>query len=102
MVQRNSAPSGLLNMKTPVREALRQAWTDKAKNLNFLQIITSRDSAEPKTRRNLIALASINTLMFGAVMGAMNVMLLYSEVGDFPCPQQSFILITCNSLSLFR
>lgn len=29
----------------------------------------------------MIALASVNTIMFGAFMGAMNVMLLYSEVG---------------------
>lgn len=65
------------------REALRQAWTDKAGNFNFLQILTSRSRENSRTRRNLIALASINTIMFGAFMGAMNVMLLYSEVSRF-------------------
>ena len=98
IVQRHSAPVGLLSMKTPMREALRQTWTDKARNLNFLQILTSRNGTEPRTRRNLIALASINTIMFGAVMGAMNVMLLYSEVGGISYFEQHFALMTCDAL----
>lgn len=67
-------------MKQNFREAVQQSWTDRAKNFNFIKILTSRSTASPSTRRNLIALASINTITFGAFMGAMNVMLLYSEV----------------------
>ena len=68
-------------IKEHMREAVRQTWTGKAKNLNFLHILTSKNSASREIRRNLIVLAGINTIMFGAFMGAMNVMLLYSEVG---------------------
>ena len=67
-------------IKGSLREAVRQTWIEKAKNVNFLQILTSKARANRETRQNLIVLACINTIMFGAFMGAMNVMLLYSEV----------------------
>ena len=67
-------------MKDNLSKAVQQTWTERMKNVNFLQILTSNAGMNRKTRRNLIALASINTIMFGAFMGAMNVMLLYSEV----------------------
>jgi hypothetical protein len=63
-----------------------QTWTEKVKSANPLRILrVFMPTEEPSrgntgTRWNLIALASINTIMFGAVMGAMNVMMLYSEV----------------------
>ena len=76
---------GPVEVKESFREAGNQFWTDRAKNFNFIKILTSRTDSDPKTRRNLIALASINTIMFGAFMGAMNVMLLYSEVSGTLC-----------------
>ncbi|KAL8979948.1 MAG: hypothetical protein Q9177_006007 [Variospora cf. flavescens] len=57
-------------------KSLRQTLLEKTK---FLQMFTSASTANAKTRRDLIALAAVNTIMFGALMGAMNVMLLYSE-----------------------
>ena len=47
---------------------------------NLLQIFAAKNTSKPSVRRNLIALASVNMIMFAAFMGAMNVMLLYSEV----------------------
>ncbi|KAI9765806.1 MAG: Hippocampus abundant transcript 1 protein [Geoglossum simile] len=62
-----------------------KAWTEKAKSANPLRILRIFMPTAERSRRdrgkqwNLIALASVNTIMFGAVMGAMNVMMLYSE-----------------------
>src|SRR5579862_6266702 len=64
----------------------RKTWTEKAKSANPLRILrvfmptAERSRRDRDTQRNLIALAATNTIMFGAVMGAMNVMMLYSEV----------------------
>ena len=57
-----------------------QSWMENLKGANLLQIFTAKNMSKRRVRRNLIALASVNTIMFGAFMGAMNVMLLYSEV----------------------
>lgn len=58
---------------------LHQTWTEKAKSANLLRIFSSQSASSRGTRRNLIALAAVNIIMFGAFMGAMNVMMLYSE-----------------------
>ena len=57
-----------------------QSWMENLKDANLLQIFTTKNIPKQSVQRNLIALASVNTIMFGAFMGAMNVMLLYSEV----------------------
>ena len=57
-----------------------QSWMENLKGANLLQVFAANDMSRHRVRRNLIALASVNTIMFGAFMGAMNVMLLYSEV----------------------
>lgn len=57
-----------------------QAWMENLKDVNPLQIFAAKNMSRQGVRRNLIALASANTIMSGAFMGAMNVMLLYSEV----------------------
>ena len=57
-----------------------QTWTEKVKGANLLRIFSSKAASDKRVRRNLIALASVNIIMFGAFMGAMNVMMLYSEV----------------------
>ena len=53
---------------------------ENLRGANLLQIFAAKNTSRKSVRRNLIALASVNTIMFGAFMGAMNVMLLYSEV----------------------
>lgn len=52
-----------------------------ANPLRLLQIFVPDNSSgsSRRTQRNLLVLAVVNTLMFGAVMGAMNVTMLYSE-----------------------
>ena len=53
---------------------------ENLKDANLLQIFAAKNISKQGVRRNLIALASVNTIMFAAFMGGMNVMLLYSEV----------------------
>jgi len=65
----------------------RQSWTEKFKSANPLRLLQilmpTKSTAGKDVQRNLIALASVNTIMFASVMGAMNVMMLYSEVRSF-------------------
>lgn len=60
------------------------SWMDRLKAANpfhTLRTLVPSDSVLGKSfKRNLIALAIINTVMFGSFMGAMNVMMLYSQV----------------------
>lgn len=60
------------------------SWMDRlnaANPFHTLRTLVPSDSALGKSfKRNLIALAIINTVMFGCFMGAMNVMMLYSQV----------------------
>lgn len=52
-----------------------------ANPFHTLRTLVPSDSTLGKSfKRNLIALAIINTVMFGSFMGAMNVMMLYSQV----------------------
>ena len=53
---------------------------ENLKDANLLQIFAEKNMFKRRVRRNMIALASVNVMMFGAFMGGMNVMLLYSEV----------------------
>ena len=76
--------------KQYLRKASHLSWRETAKSVNVLQIFTSR-WAVADVRRNLIVLASINTIVFGAFMGAYDVMLLYSEV----CVSRSSLLRLC-------
>ena len=59
----------------------RKSIIQRVKDANPVHIFSSTSLTQASVRRNMIALASVNTIMFGAFMGAMNVMLLYSEVG---------------------
>ena len=68
------------SFKHGLNGVLRQGWVQKIKNANPLAILSSKSGMDAESRRNVIALAAVNTIMFGAFMGAMNVMLLYSEV----------------------
>ncbi|KAL8736599.1 MAG: hypothetical protein Q9181_002322 [Wetmoreana brouardii] len=67
------------NLKHRLCGVSRQRWIQRARNANPLAIFSSKSAMESESRRNVIALAILNTIMFGAFMGAMNVMLLYSE-----------------------
>jgi hypothetical protein len=66
-----------------LRESSRGSWGERLQRvspLHLLRILTlSNTETDHSTKRNVFALASINTILFGAVMGAMNVMMLYSE-----------------------
>lgn len=57
---------------------------DKLKGANPLKALRILMPSESKLgkplQKTLIALAGVNTIMFGGFMGAMNVMMLYSEV----------------------
>ena len=52
----------------------------KAKHLDIFRIFRASTILDANVRRNLLVLAGINTIMFGAIIGAMDVLLLYSEV----------------------
>lgn len=73
----------LTQLKQYLRESSQGSWPEKLRRVNPLRLlrVLSPYSAhiDRSTQRNLLALASINTILFGAVMGAMNVMMLYSE-----------------------
>lgn len=60
------------------------SWMDRlnaANPFHTLRTLVPSDSLLGKSfKKNLIALAIINTVMFGSFMGAMNVMMLYSQV----------------------
>ncbi|KAF2488790.1 tetracycline-efflux transporter-like protein [Lophium mytilinum] len=75
--------SSLTHLKEYLARPSRGSWTEKAKRVNPLRLLQVLRPTHPlvskSTSRNLIALASINTIMFGAMMGAMNIMMLYSE-----------------------
>ncbi|KAF2848071.1 tetracycline-efflux transporter-like protein [Plenodomus tracheiphilus IPT5] len=66
-----------------LREHSRGSWADKLKRVNPIRLLRILSPAnahvDKSTQRNVLALASINTILFGAMMGAMNVMMLYSE-----------------------
>lgn len=68
---------------------LNQSWMDRLNDANpfhTLRTLVPSDSTLGKSfKRNLIALAIINTVMFGSFMGAMNVMMLYSQVCFHTC-----------------
>lgn len=73
----------LVQVKEYVRPPSRLAWTERLARINplhLLRILTPRNAKISKhSQRNLLALACINTILFGAVMGGMNIMMLYSE-----------------------
>ncbi|KAH8728389.1 tetracycline-efflux transporter-like protein [Phaeosphaeriaceae sp. PMI808] len=73
----------LKQLKQYVRESSQGPWSEMLKRVNPLHLLRilspSSTHTDRSTQRNLLALASINTILFGAVMGAMNVMMLYSE-----------------------
>ncbi|KAI4125422.1 MAG: hypothetical protein LQ338_004255 [Usnochroma carphineum] len=64
------------NLKHGLNGVLRQTWIQIA---NPLAMFSSKFGMEAKSWRDVIALATVNTTIFGAFMGAMNVMLLYTE-----------------------
>ena len=78
--QSEQASSITSSIKHYFDKTRQQSWTENLKGANLLQIFAAKNMSKQRVRRNLIALASVNTIMFGAFMGAMNVMLLYSEV----------------------
>lgn len=78
--QSEQASSITSSVKYYFDKTRQQSWTENLKGANLLQIFAAKNMSKQRVRRNLIALASVNTIMFGAFMGAMNVMLLYSEV----------------------
>ena len=82
--QSGQAASITSSVKQYIDKTRHQSWIENLKGANLLQIFAAKNMSKPRVRRNLIALASVNTIMFGAFMGAMNVMLLYSEVRVLP------------------
>lgn len=77
--QSEQAASITSSVKDYFDKTRQQSWMENLKGANLFQIFAAKNMSK-RVRRNLIALASVNTIMFGAFMGAMNVMLLYSEV----------------------
>lgn len=67
-----------------MRKGPDQSWADKLKRANPLYalriLIPSESKLDKPLQRNLIVLAGVNTIMFGGFMGAMNVIMLYSQV----------------------
>ena len=78
--QSEQAASVIASVNHWFKKARQQSWMENLKGANLLQIFAAKNMSNERGRRNLIALASVNTIMFGAFMGGMNVMLLYSEV----------------------
>lgn len=76
-------------MKVFQTKKLNQGWMDRlnaANPFHTLRTLVPSDSTLGKSfKRNLITLAIINTVMFGGFMGAMNVMMLYSQVCFHTC-----------------
>lgn len=68
---------------------LNPSWMDRlnaANPFHTLRTLVPSDSTLGQSfKRNLVALAIINTVMFGSFMGAMNVMMLYSQVCFHTC-----------------
>lgn len=66
-----------------LHKALQGSWAENLRHANpirHLRILSaSHSNVDKSTYRNLVSLAMINTILFGAVMGAMNIMMLYSE-----------------------
>jgi MFS family permease len=80
----NSDPRPLLTqLRSYLHSSSRGTWSDWFKRINpvkLLRILTPANTRITRgTQRNLLALASVNTILFGAVMGGMMVMMLYSE-----------------------
>ena len=61
--------------------------------------------ADPAVRRNLLFIAAVDTTMFGVAMGAMTVILIYSEFmfgwGNFETNVYLSVVSTCRVLVLF-
>ena len=69
--------------------------------LALLRILSpSNPEVDNATQRNVIILASVNTLLFGAVMGGMNIMMLYSEFRFGWGNQESGIFL--STVNIFR
>ncbi|MCJ1389444.1 Hippocampus abundant transcript 1 protein [Xylographa bjoerkii] len=75
--------SAVSELKQLFRAARSQSWAEIIKSANPLHLLRilapSKATAGSNVQRNLITLTSINTIIFGSVMGAMNVLMLYSE-----------------------
>ncbi|KAL8819213.1 MAG: hypothetical protein Q9191_007780 [Dirinaria sp. TL-2023a] len=74
-----SKPSLTKNIDRSSRGVSRQTWMEMAKTANPIHIFSSKSITQPSVRQNIIALASVNTIMFGAFAGAMNIIILYAE-----------------------
>lgn len=87
LVPESLAKSDMRRTKIFVREGSDQSWAAKFKGANPLHalriLIPSESKVGKPSQRNLIALAGVNTIMFGGFMGAMDVMMLYSQVRIF-------------------
>jgi MFS family permease len=82
-VGRDSERSLLAQLQRSLREISRGSWSEGLRRTNplgLLRILYAADTpVDRPTQRNVLALACINTILFGAFMGAMNVTMLYSE-----------------------
>jgi hypothetical protein len=70
-------------LRSYLHTSSRGTWIDWFKRMNPMKLLRILTPANTKitrrTQRNLLALSSVNTILFGAVMGGMMVMMLYSE-----------------------
>src|SRR5262249_1632418 len=73
----------LTQLEAYVKGPSNSTWAQRLSRANpflLLRILSpSNPQVSKTTSRNLLALSAINTILFGAIMGAMNVMMLYSE-----------------------
>ncbi|MCJ1467856.1 Hippocampus abundant transcript 1 protein [Pseudocyphellaria aurata] len=83
LVPESLAKSDMRRTQSLVRDDSNQTWASRLKGANPLHalriLIPSKSKVGKPSQRNLIALAGVNTVMFGGFMGAMNVMMLYSQ-----------------------
>ncbi|MCJ1380001.1 Hippocampus abundant transcript 1 protein [Xylographa soralifera] len=75
--------SAISELKQLFGAAKSQSWPERIRSANPLHLLRilapSKATAGSNVQRNLITLTGINTIIFGSVMGAMNVLMLYSE-----------------------
>ncbi|KAF2201233.1 tetracycline-efflux transporter-like protein [Delitschia confertaspora ATCC 74209] len=94
----------IAQLRVYLRSSSRGTWSEKIRRINPLRLLTilspSNAQLSKPAQRNLLALASVNTILFGAVMGAMNVMMLYSEFRFSWGNKESGIFL--STINIFR
>lgn len=83
-------------------------WIDKVRSVNLLEPLKilwpKGEGSSPALRRNLVALAAVDTILFGVAMGSMTVVLIYANYqfawGTFESSMFLSIVNSCRVLCL--